>query len=256
MSQSFYSDIALHRVSQITDFRVHNVTTTQRDALAAVLGAPNEGLHVWDTTLKQQFYWNGTEFINGVAGTSMPGAMVYKGTITDDANAPAAPDVGYVYVWDTTSATLAWAGQTFSPDASVQKGDQIIYRGANVWDIFQADLNPASQTDSGYSRFGTQPEVNAATATDLGVSPATLQGFVDARAFGKVYFNSAINTTALTPFTVTHNLNLQNKDSFVISIKNSAGAEITLDVVSATVNTLTITSSVSLSNLKVTVIGF
>ena len=39
-------------------------TTTEREALALTLDASDEGdIIFWDTTLKAQFIWNGTEFV-------------------------------------------------------------------------------------------------------------------------------------------------------------------------------------------------
>jgi hypothetical protein len=39
-------------------------TTAERTALALTLGAGDEGsVYFWDTTLKAQFIWNGTEFV-------------------------------------------------------------------------------------------------------------------------------------------------------------------------------------------------
>lgn len=251
--REFYTDINLVKVGQLRDFRVHNLTTTERNTLAATLGAANEGLHVWDTDLKLQYYWNGSSFVQGVG--IVAGAMSYKGTITSATTAPAGFEVGYVYVWDAEPATLTWAGQTFNPDALVQRGDQIIYRGSNVWDIFQADLNPSSETDAGYIRIATTSETNTGTDNTTAVSPAKLQGFVDARKFGKTYF-ATVNITALTPFTVTHNLNLQNKDAFIVRTANSSGSEISFDVDSVDVNSFTLTSSVSLTGVRVMVVGF
>lgn len=254
--KEFYHDINLLRVSQLKDFRVHNLTTTERDTLAAALGAANEGIHVWDTTEKRQYYWDGATFVPGVSQSAVTGGMVYKGAISDSATAPVSPEVGFTYVWQGGEATLTWAGQTFSPDAQVSNGDQIIYRETNTWDVFQADVDIATETEAGIAEIATQAEANAATADDKIITPAKLQGFVVARGFAKTYFAGAVNTTALTPFTVSHNLGLQNKDSYVISVKDSASSEIMVDVDSVDSNSLTITTNVSTTNLKVTVIGF
>lgn len=254
--QDFYHDVDLLRVSQLLDFRVHNVTTTQRNTLGSALGAPNEGLHVWDVTEKKQYYWDGTQWVHGVVAGGTPGGMVYVGTYSNPTTAPPNPEVGYVYLWDGGDATLTWADQTILPNAEVQNGDQIIYRGVDTWDTFQADLDPATETTSGYVRIATEPETNAATADNLAVSPKNLQSFVDARGFARTYFNNAVNATALTPLNIEHNLNLQNKDSFVISVKNSSGVEVSVSVASVDVNNTTITTSIAVTNLKVTIIGF
>lgn len=250
-SREIYTDLDLVKVSQLKNARIHNVTTSERNSLAATLDGTHKGLNVYDTDIKNQYTWDGTQF--SAPAASVPGAMVYKGAITDSVNAPAGFDVGYVYLWNTASATLTWAGQTFNPDNKVQQGDQIIYRGSNTWDIFQADLNPASQTEEGYSRFSTQSEVNGGTATGIGIEPATLQGKLNQGLYVKQFFVTA-NVTALTPLTVNHNLNLVDRDAFTINTM-LGNSQVSVDVDSVNSNSLTITSLVSLSNLKITVQG-
>lgn len=254
-SHNFYTEhVSLSRVGQMVDFRVHNLTTTERNTLAAALGAAHEGLHVWDTDQKKQYYWNGTTFVAGV--DTITGAMQYKGAHTSLTTAPAVPEIGYTYVFTGTAGTLTWAGQTFLPDAEIQPQDILIYRGDNIWDIVQGDDDYATETVEGNIRIASQALVNGGTNLTDAVVPATLQGFVNARGFAKTYFANGINTTALTPFRVTHGLSLQNKDSYVISVKDSSSQEITLSVTSFDTNSLDIISSIALSNLKVTVVGF
>lgn len=250
-AKEYYHDLDLVKVSQLLNGRIHNVVTAQRNALGSTLDGTHKGLIVYDTDLNNLYTWDGTQF--SAPAASVPGAMVYKGAITDDVNAPSGFDVGYVYVWNTASATLTWAGQTFNPDNKVQQGDQIIYRGSNIWDVYQADLNPASQTEAGYSRFATQSEVNAGTATGIGIEPSTLQGKLNTGLYVKQYFVTA-NVTALTPLTVTHNLNLVDRDAFTINTMLT-NSQVSVDVDSVDANSLTITSLVNLTNLKITVQG-
>jgi len=252
--KEIYTDYNFARVGQVRDFRVHNVTTTERNSLSLALGAGNSGLHVYDTTIKSAYYWDGAAF--QPVSPVIAGAMVYKGTYSDTVNTPTTPEMGHVYVWNGGNSTLTWSTQTFNPDAIVQNGDQIIYRGSGVWDIFQADLNPASETDAGYIAISTQAATNAGTNDTTAVTPSKLNGYRVAKSLASVYFASSVNTSALTPLTITHNLNLQNRNSFVISIKNSAHSEITLDVDSIDVNSLTITSSIALTGLFVSIVGF
>lgn len=183
----------------------------------------------------------------------VPGAMVYKGAITDSATAPAGFEVGYVYVWNTASATLTWVGQTFNPDNKVQQGDQIIYRGTNTWDIYQADLNPSSETEAGYIAVATQSEANAGTNDTKAITPLKLQGKLNQGLYVKQYFVTS-NVTALTPLIVSHNLNLVDRDAFTINtmLDNS---QVSVDIDSVDANSLTITSLVNLTNLKITVQG-
>lgn len=249
--KEYYHDLDLVKVSQLLNTRIHNVTTAQRNSLAATLDGTNKGLVVYDTDLKNLYTWDGTQFAAPAA--VVPGAMVYKAAITDATTAPAGAEAGYVYVWNTASATLTWAGQTFNPDNKVQQGDQIIYRGSNVWDTYQSDLNPATETDSGYLKIATQALVTAGTNDTDAVTPLKLQTKLNNGLYTKQYFTTS-NVTALTPLTVNHNLNLVDRDAFTINTMLS-NSQVSVDVDSVDANSLTITSLVNLTNLKITVQG-
>lgn len=250
-SKEFYHDLDLVQVSQLVGARLQNVTTAERNTLQTSLGAANEGLIVYDTQEDQIYIFNGTVFLP----TKVQGAMVYKGTVTSLTTAPVGYDIGSTYVFTGTPGTLTWADQTFSPDADVEVGDVLIYRGSNIWDIIEGNDDIATETVAGNVRLATQAEVNSGTVTDEAVTPATLTGFANAKQFARTFFTTT-NLTALTPQTVTHNLNLSNKDSFVIRTANSAGSDISLDVDSVNVNSLTITAAVPLTGVRLTVIGF
>lgn len=251
--KQYYHDIDLLKVSQIKNGRIHNVTSTERSALGGTLGAAHAGLHVWDTTQKLQFYWDGTQWVDGIQ--AVIGAMVYKGSHSDLANAPSSPDIGFVYVL-TQGGTLTWAGQTFEPDAQVQVNDQIVYRGSNVWDVLQGDADEATETTLGLVELATSAEVNAGSDATKVVTPATLSNYATTKQFGKLYFTGSLTLAAATPLTVTHNLGLSNKDAFTIRVADSSGSDISVDVDSVDVNSLTLTSAVPLSGVKATVVGF
>lgn len=246
-----YNNLDFQKVLELLNVRVQNVTSTERDALAATLGALNVGLHVYDTTLKQPYYWDGSMFVP----TKVAGAMVYKGTVTSLTTAPTNPEIGFTYVFTGTAGTLTWAGQTFSPDADIENGDILIYRGDNIWDIVEGNDDIATETVAGNIRLATQSEVNAGTVTDEAVTPATLTGFANAKQFAKTFFTTT-DLTALTPQTITHNLNLSNKDAFVIRTANSMGSEISFDVDSVNLNSFTLTSAIAVTGVRVFVVGF
>ena len=252
MTRQVVTNLDFNKVLQLLNVRVQNLTTTERNSLASTLNGANIGLHVYDTTEKQPYYWDGSAFVP----TKVQGAMVYKGTVTSLTTAPVGFEVGSTYVFTGTAGTLTWAGQTFSPDANVEVGDILIYRGSNTWDIIEGNDVQATETQLGNVKLAPQATVNAGTNTTDVVTPATLNGFVTNRAFAKTYFNNTVNITALTPLTITHNLGLQNKNSFVCSVKDSNGSEIIIDVDSVDTNSITLTAGIALSNVSVTVIGF
>lgn len=249
----YYHNLDLGNVFQLKGSRKYNLTTSARNSLGSGLNTAHEGVFVWDTDLKAEFNWNGSAWVQ--AGGSVTGAMVYMGTHASLSTAPSAPEIGYVYVL-TTGGTITWAGQTINPSAVVQVNDQAVYRGSNVWDILQGNSVEATTSTLGLTQLGTQGVVNTGTNTTAVVTAETLTGFVNNKAFGKVYFASSVSVSANTPFSVVHNLGLQNKDSFIISVKDSTGSEVSLDTDSVDVNTCTIESGIALTGLKVIVVGF
>lgn len=251
--RDYYTDLDLQKVSQLVNTRIQNITTANRTILAGTLNTTNIGLIVFDTDLLQNFIWSGSAFVSGVA--PIAGAMNYQGAYASLTTTPASPLVGYVYVI-TASGTLTWATQTFNPSAIVQVNDQVVYRGSNVWDVLQGNSIETTNTSLGVSQVATQAEVNAGTDTTHAVVSSTLNSFVATKAFGKVYFLSAATTVANTPLTITHNLGLQNKDAFVVSVKASNGSEVSVDIDSVGVNSCTITTAVALSGATICVIGF
>jgi hypothetical protein len=50
-AKEFYHDIDLVKVSQLLNFRVHNITTTDRGTLGGTLSGSHTGLTVYDTDL-------------------------------------------------------------------------------------------------------------------------------------------------------------------------------------------------------------
>lgn len=246
-------DLDLQKTGQLVNTRIQNITTANRTTLAGTLNTTHEGLQVWDTDLKNFFYWNGASFVSGVS--NVIGAMVYRGAYSNLTTTPPTPAIGDVYVL-TAAGTLTWATQTFNPSAVVQINDQVVYRGTNVWDVLQGNAIETTESSLGVVQLASQAEVNSGANSTKVVTPATLTSFTNTKAFAKTYFNGSITTVANTPLSVTHNLALQNKDSFTISVKNSSGSEVSVDVDSVDVNSLTITTGVALATGKVCIIGF
>lgn len=241
-------------VGQMLNTRTHNVTTAQRTTLAGTLNAAHMGLHVFDTDLSLTLHWNGTAFVSGVA--AITGAMVYQGSITSLTTAPASPQVGYTYVYTGAAGTLSWAGQTFSPVADVTSGDMLVYRAANTWDVIEGNDVEATAAVMGNVFLASSAEAIAGVQASHAVTPATLASYASSKQLARTYYVNAVTLVANTPFTVAHNLNLSNKDSFTIRTSNSAGSEVAVDVDSVDVNSLTLTSSIAATGVKVAVIGF
>lgn len=250
--KEFYHDIDLVKVGQILNARVHNVTTAERTTLGGTLNTNHTGLAVFDTDEDFPYWWDGAQWIS--AAPTVAGAMVYKGAYSDTANEPANPEVGHVYLWTGADATLTWAGKTFSPDATIETNDQLIYRGSDTWDIYDGSEEQASETVAGIMALATQAEAIAGLVTDEAITPATLHAVINSLELSKTYFETA-TLTAFTPYTVNHGLNLQNKDAFVLRVADSTGSEIEVDVDSTDANNCTVTSFLGLTDVRIAVVG-
>lgn len=250
--KAVWTDLDGQKVGILKDWRFNPLTTSQRTTLGSLLNAAHEGLFVFDTDTNYIYFWDGTAWISGTAPVA--GAMTYKGAYSNLTTAPVGAADGDTYVM-TAAGTLTWAGITFNPSADVQVGDMVVRRSATVWDVVQGNAVDSSETVAGIIEIATQAETNAGTDDVRAVTPLKLATYISNQGLAKTYFASGLTLVANTPLTISHNLNLQNKDAFVISVKDSAGSEVGVDVDSVNVNSLTIESSVAATNVVVTVIG-
>ena len=247
--KQIWTDLEGMKVGILKDWRHNPLNTTQRNALGALLSGAHTGLQCFDTNELLNYYWTGTAWTSGVA--QVQGAMNYKGAYSNLTAAPGASSIGDTYVM-TAAGNLTWAGITFSPNAVVQVGDMIVKRTANTWDIVQGNDVASSETVAGIIRIATQAEVNLGTDDTTAVTPLKLKSYNSNLA--RVFF-ATIDLVGGTAYTFPHNLALQNKDAFVISVKDSAGSEVGVDIDSIDTNSLTITSSIAATSVKVMVVG-
>lgn len=232
--KQFLHDIDLVSVGQLLNARKQNLTTTQREALAAALGAAHEGLFVWDTTEKRGYTWNGTAFIS--EATAVEGDIIFKGVIADPATPGLEMVSGYQYAVGA-AGTLTQAGVTFIPSAVVDIGDQVLVTSATEAYVINRNIDDDRIT-----------AVEAKNTEQDGRLDA-IEG-----AAVKHFFNT-YNLAAGTPTAVAHNLALSDKDAFVIRVADSNGSDIGLDIDSVDANSLTLRSLVALTGVKVTVLG-
>lgn len=70
-SKTFYHGISLDNTGQLTNARLHNVTTTEMQEIASLLDVTNEGLIVYNSTDKATYIWNGNAFVQQSSGEAM-----------------------------------------------------------------------------------------------------------------------------------------------------------------------------------------
>lgn len=251
--KEFYHDIDLVKVGQLVNARVQNVTDAQMSTLAGTLGADNKGLVVYNVDQLALYVWNGTAFVE--QAIEVAGDLIFKGVVDASTSLDAQVEKisGYQYVVGT-AGTLTATGVTFEPSATVEVGDVFFFTAADKAYVVQRNDLYATEGQSGNIRLATQAEVNAGVEATEAVTPATLQGKLDDGKYTSAYFAS-VNLAAATPFTVTHNLGLQDRDAFTVNTM-FGNSQISLDVDSVDSNSITLTSLVPLTGVKVTVVGY
>lgn len=245
-----YTGQDYQKVGVLKDFLVNPLSTTDRTTLAGVLSSANTGLVVYDTDDLTLYIWTGSEF---AANPTMQTGLTPKGNKHYNDTEPATPSVGDLYVFDT-AGTNTWdgaGGGTGSTD--VQIGDQVYWDGTS-WQFIQGNIVASSETLAGIIEIATQAETNTGTDDARAVTPAKLSGWKSNKKIASVYFASGLSLTADTPLTVTHNLNLQNRNAFTWNFMSS-NSSADVDVDSTSVNALTVTSSVSITG-DICIIGF
>lgn len=256
--KQFYHDIDLVNVGQLIGTRKQNVTTAERDALALLLGLENVGLFVYDTDDKREYTWDGVQFV--AAAIEIEGDVIFKGLIDaslplDDAGQPQPIQAvsGHEYVV-SVAGTLSLTGVTFNPSGVAEVGDRVLFVSATEAFVQQRNDEQATESTLGNVRLASQAEVNDGIDALKAVTPATLQGKLDGEKYVR-QFTALVNVPALTPLTVTHNLNLEDRDAFVINTMRG-NSQVSLDVDSVDANSLTLTSLLPLTDVRVTIQGF
>lgn len=259
-AKEYFHDLDLVKVSQLINARVHNVDNAGQAALAATLGADNKGLVIWNTEASSAgsagalLVWDGTQFVQ--QAVEIEGDLIFRGVLmAADYTAVAVDytDAGSQYAIGEAGTLTITGVTTYVPSPNVQAGDQIVFTAPDTVYVIQRNDEEATESTLGNVQLATQAEVNTGTQASHAVTPATLQGKLVGQKYVKCY-STTLNLTALTPATVTHNLNLADRDEFTINVMRG-NSQISVDVDSLNVNSLTLTSLVGLTGVKVTVQG-
>lgn len=285
-TKQFYHNIDLVNVGQLLGARLQNVTAAEQTTLAGQLGADNKGLTVYNSEEKRLYIWDGVQFVQ--QAVEVAGDLIFKGV----KNASQSLDgqnvekiAGYQYVVGT-AGTLSLTGVTFTPSAVAEQGDVFFFTSPTEAYVLQRNDEEATEDKLGNVRLATQAEVDAGVQATEAVTPATLHGYldpifanqaaIDAEQFGRIaateeknleqdgrltsleadrvkHFFTSVDLT-VGANTITHNLNLADRDGFVINTHRN-NSQISLDVDSVSANAITLTTLVPLTGVKVTIIG-
>lgn len=250
-TKQYYHDIDLVKVGQLKGARVENVADAT--ALAAIT-SPGIGQLVYQVDTDYLKIYDGAAWKQ--VDFTITGDVVFRGTVdaSTSLNAQAVAASGNQYVV-TTAGTLTMTGVTFNPTAVAEVGDTILFTDTTTAYVLQRNIVAASETTAGIVELATDAETATGTDTARAITPANLSHAMRTNRYARQYTATVATITADTPFTVSHSLALTSKDAFVCNVMSSTGSAISLDVDSVDADSLTLTSSVNLSNVVVTVIG-
>ena len=251
--KQFYHDIDLVKIGQLTNARIQNV------ADATELGnitSPGTGQVAYQVDTATLMAYNGSAWVPAVPDVEVTGDVIFKGTV-DASGANISGQVeavsGYQYVV-TTAGTLVLAGVTFSPSAVAEVGDVILFTSTSQAYVFQRNDIAATTDTAGNVELATTAETTAGTDTARAVTPAGLAAAMQTNLYTRQYSAVVATVNADEATTVSHGLALVDRDAFVVNVM-LGNTQISVDVDSVDANSLTITSSVALSNVRVTVVG-
>jgi hypothetical protein len=165
------------------------------------------------------------------------------------ASEPSTPATGDFYLF-TTAGSNTWEGTTV-----VEIGDSVVWDGT-AWKFIQGNVIDATETVKGVVELATTAEVITGSDTSRAVTAAGVAAKLSDYKAGKVYFITSASLTANVALTVAHNLALQNRNAFIVNVMDSAHSAINVDVDSVDQNNLTLTSTVALTGVSITVVGF
>jgi hypothetical protein len=245
--KQYYHHVDGVKINELKNWRIHNVTTSDRTTLGGTLNAANKGLLVYDSDLNEFFVWSGSAW--SAVSSTIAGAMTFKAAVAFNATEPVSPATGDFYIF-TTSGTNTWEGSTV-----VEAGDSAVWNGTS-WNFIQGNVIDATESVKGVVQLASTAEVVTGTNTTKAVTAAGVTAKLSDYKSAKVYFIGNAALTANTALTVAHNLGLQNRNAFTINVMDSTHSGISVDVDSVDQNNLTVRSSVGLTGVSITVIGF
>jgi hypothetical protein len=133
------------------------------------------------------------------------------------------------------------------------------FSGTNYIDGNGSLTGDLTDLDAAIAANASSISTNAGNIANLDSDLTALDGRVTSLETNpalKTYFAGNVSLGAGSATTITHNLALTDKDSFTIRVADTNSSEVSVDVDAVGVNSLTLTSLVALSGVKVTIIGF
>jgi hypothetical protein len=239
------------------NFNLNEIQNVKIHMLATDPGSPVTSQFWYNTTTNVIKYYNGTTVKTIADLSSISGLLSFQGGYNATTNSPnlTSPTAGtilkgYYYVVTTGGAFFT---------STLQVGDSLFAKIDDPatladWTIMEGNQQPSSETVAGFIEIATQAETDALTDDTRAITPLKLATNLSNLKYTKRFSQTGVSI-GTTPGiqTITHNLNTRN---VIVKVYDSATFEsYEVDVVAATLNTVTVNANGATTTVFVVVIG-
>ena len=180
-----------------------------------------------------------------VTWANVPDANITQSSVTQHEGALSINESQITF----TSSFIDLTDISVGSNATASGSGGIAYN--NTTGVFTYTPPDLSGITTNTNAIGTLSSLATADKTNLVAAINEVRGSIP-----KTYFNGTVALTADTAVTINHALGLTNKDSYVMTIADANGSQVSVDIDSTDTNNLTITSSIALTGIKIAIIGF
>ena len=185
------------------------------------------------------------DLTSAVTWANVPNANITESSVTQHQSALAINESQITF----TSAFIELTDLSIGTPSSASGSGSIAYN--NTTGVVTYTPPELSGIATNANAIGTLSSLETTQKANLVAAINEMRG-----ALPKTYFNGTVTLTADTEITIAHALELTNKDSYIITVADTTGSQVSVDIDSVDTNNLKITSSVALTGIKVAIIGF
>ena len=185
------------------------------------------------------------DLTSAVTWANVPNANITESSVTQHQSALAINESQITF----TSAFIELTDLSVGTNAAASGSGGIAYN--NTTGVVTYTPPELSGIATNANAIGTLSSLETTQKANLVAAINEMRG-----ALPKTYFNGTVTLTADTEITIAHALELTNKDSYIITVADTTGSQVSVDIDSVDTNNLKITSSVALTGIKVAIIGF
>jgi hypothetical protein len=239
--------------SQISDLQSYLTSETSHAdvlvdgdfATAGFMKTDGAGNYTVDNSTYLTSYTETNDLTSAVTWANVPNANITESSVTQHQGALSINESQITF----TSAFIELTDLSIGTPSSASGSGSIAYN--NTTGVVTYTPPELSGIATNANAIGTLSSLETTQKANLVAAINEMRG-----ALPKTYFNGTVTLTADTEITIAHALELTNKDSYIITVADTTGSQVSVDIDSVDTNNLKITSSVALTGIKVAIIGF